>query len=235
MSRKDNFPKAYIKDAQAGIVEVRPKREKVAIVGAGTTRTSAPYDDPEWEIFGLNEISQKRADRWFELHPLSVQSEAELEWLKNCTTPVYLIETDAEKVPYGVKFPLDEILQQPWAKDYFTCTFAYQIALAIYEGFKEIGLWGLRLRQGTPREQTIEQMCVEWWLGLAQGLGIKITTCPDDGLVSHPCRYGYDYWLELHYVQGRMATLGRQVYLDRHICSFPQTEVGTATYYSFSQ
>lgn len=49
-------------------------RDKVAFVGfSETSRHLAPFDDPEWEIWGLNEEYNypwmKRFDRWFQLHP----------------------------------------------------------------------------------------------------------------------------------------------------------------------
>lgn len=63
--------------------EIKPKltwqdyprtKDKLAIVGfATTTRHLAPYDDPEYEIWGLNEEYNydwmKRYDRWFQIHP----------------------------------------------------------------------------------------------------------------------------------------------------------------------
>lgn len=49
-------------------------KDKVDIVGfSETTRDQAHYDDPEYEIWGLNEEYQypwmKRFDRWFQMHP----------------------------------------------------------------------------------------------------------------------------------------------------------------------
>jgi len=211
------FPKSKIKDAELSIVEVRPRKKKVAIVGCGRTRDKAPYDDPEWEIWGLNEIDQERADRWFELHPMDVQSQYELNWLKECKKPVYLIEL-TDLVPQGVRYPIEKVLSAKGARDYFTSTFAYQVALAIYEGFEEIGLWGVPFFRGSPREQTVERMCLEWWLGLAEGKGIKVTTVPSDKLISHPHRYGFDYFEEKRYVEGTMGYLGERIYVyRRHI------------------
>ncbi len=50
------------------------KKDKLAIVGfAPTTRHLAPFDDPEYEIWGVNEEYNydwmKRFDRWFQIHP----------------------------------------------------------------------------------------------------------------------------------------------------------------------
>lgn len=49
-------------------------KDKVAIVGfAPGTRNMAPYNDPDYEVWGVNEEYNfdwlKRYDRWFQLHP----------------------------------------------------------------------------------------------------------------------------------------------------------------------
>lgn len=209
--------KVKIINAEEGLVRVTPKRKKVAIIGCGRSRDKAPYDDKEFEFWGLNEIPQSRAERWFELHPMEVQSGREMEWLQKCKKPVYLIECN-DLVPQGVRYPIEKVLTVSGAKDYFTSTFAYQVALAIYEGFEEIGLWGVPFFAGSPREQTVERMCVEWWLGLATGKGIKVTTVSADKLIYHPHRYGYDYYEEKRYTEGVMSYLGRLIHVySRHL------------------
>ncbi len=70
------------------------------------------------------------------------------------------------------------------------------IALAVEEGFGEIGLFGVDLNLGTARERTLERLCVLWWLGYAQGKGVKVTVPFGSSLLDHPLRYGYDYHTE---------------------------------------
>ena len=211
------FPKACIIDAETGVVAISPRKKKVGIVVGGRTRNEAPYDDPDWLFYGLNELPQERAEIYFEMHPMEVQNAYELGWLEKCEVPVYLLELD-DRVPYGVKYPLEAVLEATGARRYFTSTFAYQVALAIYEGFDEIGLWGLPLFHGSPREQTIERICLEYWLGFAEGKGIKVTTHPDDKLLWQPHLYGYDYWEEKRHIEGMMAHLGRDVHTkQRHL------------------
>ncbi|KKM21824.1 hypothetical protein LCGC14_1631510, partial [marine sediment metagenome] len=149
-------------------------KKKVAIIGCGLTRQDAPYDDPEWEIWGCNEMSIERADRWFELHPMTVQNEAELKWLEECDQKLYLLKKKKE-LRTSITYPLSAICDSlKMARAYFTCTFAYEIALALYEGFTTIGLWGVNLPLGSPRERIFESRCVEWWIGFAQGRGVEV-------------------------------------------------------------
>lgn len=199
-------------DAEQGIISISPARKKLAIVGFSDSVKNAPYDDDNWEIWGLNEPDLTRAERYFEMHPMGIQNDRELLWLQSCDRPVYLLDTDCS-IPMGVKYPLDLILGMKGAKDYFTSTFAYQVALALLEGFKEIGLWGVNLPYGSPRERTIERTCLEWWLGFAAGKGIKIHIPEGDSLLLYPYRYGYHYFYEKNWAARQMDSLGLQIAL----------------------
>lgn len=199
---------SQIIDAEKGIVKVTPKRKKVAIIGCGVTRNSAPYYDEEWECWGLNEVDQERADRWFELHELKASTKKEVEWLKKCKVPIYMIKVH-KKIPMSVKFPISKIQNNigGYGRLYFACSFAYQIAFAIYEGFEEIGLWGVNLPTGSPRERTVETACVSYWLGQAEGRGIKIHIPIEDSLLYHHYYYGYNYAKEMKNVNRVVASL----------------------------
>lgn len=180
-------------------------KKKVCILGCGRSSEKAPFDDDSYEIWSLNEFEPKRYDIMFELHPMSVQNEKELEFLKNCTKPVYVLE-ETPLVPTGIKYPLEEILKQPWAKPFFTCTFGYQIALAIYKKYEHIELWGVRLGIGSPRERTVESACVQFWTGVARGLDIKVLWT-DDPIHEIPYFYGFDYFQEKVHVEDWLTRL----------------------------
>jgi len=172
-------------------------KKKLVILGCGKSSAKAPYQDDEYEIWSLNEYEPERYDLMFEMHPLSVQNERELEFLKNCKKPIYVLK-ETPLVPTGIVYPLDDILAQPWADEYFVCTFAYQIALAIHKGFERIELWGMNAEQGSPRERTVESANIQWWLGIAKGRGIEVLWN------EHPkefrWKYGYDYHTEMTHI-----------------------------------
>lgn len=203
-------------DAEKGIVKVTPKRKKVAIIGCGAGRDNAPYDDKEWECWGLNEVNQVRADRWFEMHEIYASSEEEIEWLKKCKEPIYMIEVYKE-IPMSVKFPLVDIFGKLNCPAYFTCTFAYQIALAIYEKFEVIGLFGVNLPYGSPRERLVETACTEFWLGVASGKGIKIRIPSDEYLLHHEYLYGYEYQKEIDYTKKKVAAMWGRMQTDLYL------------------
>lgn len=164
-----------------------------------------PTNDPDWEVWGLNSgwwyVRDKedrfRADRWFELHPLSVQTPTELEAIQGCPVPIYLTEPRVPPdIPNGRIFPLPAILHLGGGTAPFACTFAYQIALAIHLGFRRIGLYGCELQMGTLRERTVERASVAYWIGVARGRDIEVVTPAWSGVVSHPRLYGFDYHSE---------------------------------------
>lgn len=197
-------------DAARGIVNKGDDaRKKVAIIGAGVGRDHAPYDDPEWEVWGLNAIApcdrfgRLRVDRWFEMHIMSVQSEDDMQWIARCPVPIYLVPSASSwrtegphplHNPQQVRYPLEKVEGQ--FRSYFTCSFAYMIALALFEGFEDIGVYGGELCYGTERERTVEWACVSWWVGFAQGRGANIHLPPGSHIGTHCYRYGIEYHQE---------------------------------------
>ena len=202
-----------------GRVVCEPRRWKVAITGAAKSMRELPWDDPTWELWGINnfwnamrdEHDMLRADRWFELHPPTkdIQAPFAMMWLRECPVPIYTTEPFPDNAN-SLVFPIEHLANK--YRDYFSCTFAYQIALAIDEGFDEIAIHGLELAYGTQREATVERACVNYWLGLAEGRGIKVTVPQDDFVLSHWHRYGFNYWPEANVVKDYVGSLiGRKV------------------------
>lgn len=185
---------------------------KVAILGAGPSYRLAPLGDPAWEVWGCNSLWRMGrrddvflASRWFELHPRAVNTDEEVEAVLRCPVPIYVLDpAEWPAAPHIRRFPLEAVLE---IGDYYTCTFAYQIALAIYEDASSIGLYGVSLEHGSVRERVVERACVEWWLGYAEGRGVEVVLPADSGLARAPYRYGYDYDAEGKAVRDAMHAL----------------------------
>ena len=168
-------------------------KDKLAIVGCATeTRDNVDYDDPDLDIWVLNESATKdwckRADAVLQMHqesvwksPVNRGDKKHGEWLMSGNTPpVYMLEKYPE-VPNSIKFPKDEIVEELLGhltvdsergrKDYFTSTISYAYALAIYLGYKEIHTYGIELAdEDEYRNQMPSAML---WTGIALGRGIK--------------------------------------------------------------
>lgn len=203
-----------------GRVVCDPPRKKVVIVAFSDTITALRQFQqlPDWEIWWLNhgyvlnlaydEEQRLRSDRWFELHPVRVQPTNDLMWMHICPVPIYVLDLNDPHPqgysPNAVQFPRAECEKLfPMARSFWACTFSYQIALAILEGFEEIALVGFDF--GTSREWLFERPNTLFWAGLAAGRGIKLTWPKESTLFEHPFAYGYDYEQEVAWCKEGVA------------------------------
>ncbi len=86
-----------------------------------------------------------------------------------------------DHVPNPVEYPIEEILEfLPYQS--LDNTISYMMALAIYEGVDEIGLWGVHMR-GAPTYEA-ERPSITYLMGLAQGKGIKVYIPPGNPLLA---------------------------------------------------
>lgn len=187
---------------------VQKTSDKVLILGTIPTWKQAPLGDKSWEVWGMNSFWDtwgKYATRWFEIHPISIMHNEGwkyYKWILDCPIPVYM-RKHYVNIPNSIPYPLEEV-----SKGYlreFSSTFCYQLALAIHEGFKTIGLYGVDFSRGSMRERFFEWRGVLYWLGVAMGRGIKIQF-PNDGqkVLSHRYLYGMEYWNEITDVRSQI-------------------------------
>lgn len=180
-----------ILDAEAGLIE--RTRDKLAIVGYATSsRDLAPFDDPAYDIAGLNQIYRflPREDVHMDIHvnwyEENVEGTDHKGWIRNCGIPVLMTQTSPD-LPTSVRYPIEQIIQL--GTDYLTSSVAFYIAWGIYQGYKEIALFGIDLVVGTEYE--FQKACAEFWLGVAHGKGIDLRIPPQSALLKQTHRYGY--------------------------------------------
>lgn len=181
--------------------------KKVALVGFASSYKDAPYSDPDWEIWGLNEAWKyfPRWTRWFEMHKREVFAKegdrdqaAHVAWLQaqDGQRPIYMLEAFSD-IPGSVPFPIDALTAQFFPdqpQGYWTSTIAYMLALAIAEGFTEIGLYGIDLASET--EYVGQRPAAEYLIGIARGMGLTVTIASGSALLKAPARYGYDQYAQ---------------------------------------
>ena len=181
----------------------KTKIKKVAIVGTAMSYKEAPFDDPSWEIWGLNDHWNMlpRATRWFEsqneehcsISKVSHRPEmTRMDYYNKCPIPVYMPD-HYESAPMSIRYPIEEI--QAWLSEidnsginYFTNTVSFQIALAIYEGFDIIHLYGVDMAVGSEYEK--QRPSCEFFCGIAKGLGIELYIPIQSDLLKCMERYG---------------------------------------------
>jgi hypothetical protein len=91
--------------------------------------------------------------------------------------------------PQSVTYPIDTLVSQ-FGRDYFHSTVDYMLALAIFEGFEEIGVWGVDMAHDSEYEH--QRPSGSYWLGQAEGRGIKVTIPGESSLLRKMHRYGYE-------------------------------------------
>lgn len=145
-------------------------------------------------LAGMNQLYRHipRADAWYEIHTQD-QFEADIvpgtdyhSWLKTCPIPVYMVK-HFDWIPNSVEYPIEDRAAR--FGDYFYSTISYMIADAIAWGMEEIGIWGVDLAHDTEYEY--QKPSAEYLLGIAKGMGIKLSIAPQSALLKGMYRYGY--------------------------------------------
>lgn len=148
--------------------------KKVAICGYSHTLSQAPFDNPEWDIFTLNQKVERfpRTTKHFDLHSeRNIKSNKKyFEWCENNQSKLILgmpiIELQGAEL-----YPQKEIMEI--FGEFFTNSISWMICYAIHKGYEEIGLFGVDL--ACQDEYIKQRPSVLYFIGLAQGKGIKIT------------------------------------------------------------
>lgn len=171
--------------------------KRVAIVGgAKSSRYLAPFNDSTIEIWSLNDMIEAlpscRPSRWFEMHRPDAIRAYRPEWgylakLASLPCPVYMCEAMPE-IPNSRTYPLDQMISLYGG--YFTNSVAYMLAMAISEGYEEIHLYGVEM--SVSSEYILERPSVEYFVGLARGLGINVIIPKISTLNQGYWLYGYD-------------------------------------------
>lgn len=195
------------------VLDVAKPPRKIAIVGKAPSSSSlAPYEDESWEIWVLGDSALhpefKRYSRTFELHDLDNGFARWIpqyqEFLKTDQGKPLYIQAAHPDVPHGTPYPRREIkakygplLHNETGEQvhYFTNTISWMIALALYEGATEIGLWGVDMAQhgeGLLSEYAHQRPSCELWVGVAIGMGVAVTIHSASDLCKTPCDYGFN-------------------------------------------
>lgn len=187
---------------------------KIAIIGAADLITDKPTIKriQGYELWSMNNLfislNDIQVDRWFELHHFTRRGsryirrgqdnygdyptiKAYLQAINALNIPVYM-QKPLAPIEKAVKYPFQKVMRQFKTK-YFGCSFAWMIALALYEHLNgqpisEIRLFGVYL---TTYEYYFQRPSTEYFLGIAQGMGIKVRMSNSCNLLKAPWIYAY--------------------------------------------
>lgn len=75
------------------------------------------------------------------------------------------------QIPQSVRYPIEEIVEE-FGHPYFTNTISYMLAYAIWQGFKDIYIYGAKME---VREELLrDKSNIEFWAGVARGRKINV-------------------------------------------------------------
>lgn len=176
--------------------------DKVAIVASGPTWIETPFEDPTFEIWALNAFHRMEGingvTRSFQLH-LPGSGEGHIDeidhvvWLKEShNIPIYMIKSYPD-YPSSVAYPFAEVVKLccPASGPYFTNTVDYMVTLAILEEFKEIHMFGTDFIADEDDDYYKRRQSLEYYCGLAKGMGIKVVIPDNCALLKAEYVYGF--------------------------------------------
>lgn len=122
-----------------------------------------------------------------------------LDWLQAQppVNPIFFVEPQPD-IPAALPYPLEVI--KAWCesrkfKPYFTNSISYMIAMALFEHchfgdcYNTIGIYGVDMAANGEYQK--ERPSVEYWIGLAQGLGVEVVL-PKESELLKARFYGFE-------------------------------------------
>lgn len=195
------------------------EKSKVYIVGCATSKDIVPWNDPDAEYWGVNNLYGvplvgAHYDRWFEIHNIWANDKNQLlrrgkpefreqpvekymDGLGKIGCTVYMQKHWPNVIPLSIPYPINDVVNFFAGKGldislcrYLTNTISYEIVLAIYLGFQEIQIWGVDMSVGSEYEN--QRPSCEYWAGVASGMGIKVFVPAQADLLKTRFMYGFE-------------------------------------------
>lgn len=140
----------------------------------------AEYQEEGGEVWGLNQLGKTHnLTRLFVMDDLVYRMEkfdpGFPEWLKSYSGR--LVTSKAYPEWRAEEYPIVEVCRH-FGLPLGICMYStvdYMLALAIYEGFSEIDLYGVDCNS---RAHDHAKLSIATWIGVAMGRGIKVTSTP---------------------------------------------------------
>ena len=197
--------------AEVGHFPLEPR--KIAVIGTTPHRANAPYDDPAWEIWGVGRWHPdvRRWDRWFEIHDLATLKadyDDHLKYLADSGKPVYVREP-TPKIPNGVVYPRETIVERFGGTYFFTSTIAWMTALALHEGVTHLGLCAVDM--ATNEDYATTKPVCKHFTAVALLMGVDVVVSRHSDLLREPASYPEPATLLARKIRDRVADV------DKHL------------------
>lgn len=177
--------------------------DKVAIIASGPTMKDAPFNDPSFDLYALNaahrQFDASKVTTWFQIHrPGSGEGHIDdpdhLEWLTTFGgCPIFMVDK-FPWAPNSQPFPLQEVSNDvcPGGLPFFASTVDFMFAYAIHVGYKEIHAFGCDMIADADHEFHLMKPSASYYLGVAEGRGIKVVIPAGSALLKTDRVYGFE-------------------------------------------
>ena len=172
---------------------VKDTRKRVCILGTAETMGMAPFEDEGIEIWAhamcvdRKRSELKRYDKLFEMHS-KWKWMGRVDQLTEGGRPV-IMQRHFDEVPESEAYPLEDVLKF-FKREYMTNSVSQMVALAIMQGYQEIGLFGVHM--AVDSEYAFERPNLEYYLGHAEARGIEIWLPDEASILKANYLYGYE-------------------------------------------
>jgi hypothetical protein len=173
----------------------------VYILGGGDSGNQLETPEPGAEIWGNNNCFEHfsvKWTRWFEIHPFNLRDGTWLrkgqETFRSLKINDYIARIDALSVPVysQTPSPFKNALSLPDLssfRPFFTNSISYMVAVALLEKFTHLHLYGIDMASsGEYRDQ---KASLTYFLGLAEGRGVKIDIAKGSPILETDVQYGF--------------------------------------------
>lgn len=189
-------------DNPNGVIRLHEKppvesKRKVAIVGTAESINEAPYDQPDWEIWGLGvDLTYPQFKRWsrlYEMHDKDYWNKPDIIGRLNKANCIVYMQDKYPEIPQSEKFPLEEVTKGYHAN--YTSSIAFQLAHAAYEArtlknISHVSLFGVHMM--ADEEYSHQRPACEYWLGILEALGVEAQVGGAGSILKCAYTYGYD-------------------------------------------
>lgn len=219
--------KKVIKEVEVAVPLKQPTKKQPRIVcmvgSANSTLHLVPWEDKNIEMWTLAWRQVPRTNRAFDMHPFGGHRKNipanYNEWLNSLKCPIYTLD-EIEELDNNVVYPYKKIqefnksIDPYWEKPYYACSVVYMLNLAIYEQVDEIHLYGLDFV--ADGEYSHQRPCMEYFIGIARGRGIRVYLPNDCAMCEFPYIYGYESKSGVGYVDKEMLQARIKAYKKGH-------------------
>ena len=166
---------------------------RLAIVGLGATKRP-PVNRAGWDLWTLN--SNYRGDRefptnltaWFEIHSRRYlraehQGNSHFKALASIPCPVYVQHPEQwPELKRPRLFPRGRLRRAFRRGDYHASSIDWMLAYALFLGYRRIDIYGVSFSPLEGGEPLSARAALEYWIGYAEGCGVKVTVHEPTGL-----------------------------------------------------